>query len=511
MKNIKKLFSVLMALTLVFSFGATAFATGTITVANPGTYNYVAYKIFDATEDDGEVSYTLAEDSEWKDVLLNADGSSKFDGLSFTGPTSGAYTVVKGNTFSAADFAEFLRGENDANLTGKTGTDFSAAEPITATVEPGYYLVISDDGTDNQDKAALTTVLEDENVTIQNKNDMPFDKLVDDVKVEGVQIGDELDFTINGKVPTVEATDTVYIYLVSDTMDEGLTFDESSFSVTIGGDDVSLTVIRDPSAILTGDQVRFAPNANGKTFELSLDMLNRVQNGDATAGDDVVISYTAKVNENAQAVVSENKAVLEYGNDPTDLTIKDSQTKNYTSKIMIDKYETGAPEQKLEGAKFVLYKEENGSTLYYYYDEAAKEVQWIEESELKDDSDAAVSNPKDAANITIVTTDTSGAASFIGLEDGAYKLLEIEAPAGYTRLTAPIDVEVDGEAATAVGLSDEQIVLALTNVANVANTPGTNLPSTGGIGTTIFYAAGAILFVGAAVVLIARKRSDAES
>lgn len=72
-------------------------------------------------------------------------------------------------------------------------------------------------------------------------------------------------------------------------------------------------------------------------------------------------------------------------------------------------------------------------------------------------------------------------------------------------------MDVDGAAATAVGLSDEQVVLALTNVANVANTPGTNLPSTGGIGTTIFYVAGAILFIGAAVVLIARRRSDAES
>ena len=94
-------------------------------------------------------------------------------------------------------------------------------------------------------------------------------------------------------------------------------------------------------------------------------------------------------------------------------------------------------------------------------------------------------------------TDNKGAASFKGLADGTYQLVETKAPAGYNQLTGPQEVKVAGSTTDTTKLSVE---------AKVANSAGTLLPSTGGIGTTIFYVLGAVLVVGAGVLLVTKKR-----
>ena len=120
-------------------------------------------------------------------------------------------------------------------------------------------------------------------------------------------------------------------------------------------------------------------------------------------------------------------------------------------------------------------------------------------------------DPATATNITKQTTDTNGKASFAGLADGDYFLLETVAPTGYVKLTDPISVTIDGSSSLTSGLSNDQIKTALSPVSHVANTPGTSLPSTGGIGTTIFYVVGSILVVGAGVILITRRRMTREN
>ncbi len=482
MKKMKKLISVLMALTMVLACAVTAFAAdpGSITIADPGDKTYAAYKIFDAADDgNGNVSYSIAADSEWlPEVFDVATGESKVVGLEFRADADPAtkYEVIKRDSFSAANFAAQMKAVAD----GKT-----AAADMDA-LDPGYYMVIPSAG----ELASLTTVLAGQNVTVQNKNDMPFDKHVDDVKLEDVEVGQVVNFKLEGKVPELD-DETFFVYSVSDIMDEGITFN-GDVVVKINGVEVNMEEITDAEAVLSGDQIRFGKN--GKTFELSLAMLERGKDADLQ-GKAIEITYSGTINEAAVSVISENKAVLTYGNHPDRLITKDTEAKVYSARIIIDKFETGAREQKLAGAKFVL---KNADGKFYKFVEAdptadpavIAHVEWVDAQ----------------ADATEVETDTNGKAEFIGLKDGAYKMTETAAPAGYTKLTDDIDITIDGEKATAVGLTAEQITQALTEITNVNNTPGTMLPSTGGIGTTIFYIVGAILLAAAAVFVFSNKK-----
>lgn len=477
-KTFKWLAAAMAALMLVLAQVGVAYAEGTgkITVADPGDETYTAYKIFDATADDsGNITYTASDP--WKSVIFNADGSPKAGvvGLQLDGTT-----VVKENSFIAADFAAFLKDNIPA---GATPIEFVGAS--AENLDPGYYMVVSELNDAVQPRAALTTVLDDE-VTIQNKNDMPFDKTADGEKETTVQVGQVIEFQIDGVVPAVAPEDTFFAYLITDVMDEGLTFN-NDLVVTIDGDPVTLTVITDPTVALTDDQVRF--DANGKTFEISLDMEERGKTAAGNlAGKPIVITYTGTVNKNAEGVVNRNFAQLEFGNDPNNLIVKDSETEHYTSKVVIDKFETDAPEQKLGGAKFVL---KNAEGKFYAID-SNDVVSWVATQ----------------AEATEVETDTNGRAEFIGLADGTYQLVETAAPAGYTQLTEPIQVVIDGESSLNVNNTPEQIAMDLQQIVSVSNTPGSLIPSTGGMGTYLIYGVG-ILAVIVAVARVARKRTEA--
>jgi len=537
MKKFKKMLGLLLALTMMLAMSTNVFAAGTLKIANRDEgATYEAYKIFAAHVDDKDnVTYTLA-DQKVADILIDASKPGKAKegvvGLTFTGDTV-PYNVVIGNTFRAEEFAAFLTKKDVA--TGKAPFEKLTKSDNWTELEAGYYLVVSKKDDTAQEKAMLTTVLDGQTVQIQDKNDMPFDKTIvngnEHVKEEGVELGDVINFEIKGKVPSDRTGHETYIYLVSDKMDEGLTFNED-LAVTIGGNPVTIAKVEDATAILTGNQYRY--NANDKTFELSLDMLKVGANNAIAYANNapILITYTGTVNEKAAGTVTENNAVLEYGNNPNQLTIKDSQTKVYTTKLVIDKFETGAPEQKLSGAKFVLTKTEDNK-VYYYGESVSGETTWAELPDGKDkvtelehvDEDVNKLVAKEAVNdnpdtpdvhetapavyITIKETDANGAAEFKGLADGKnYQLIEIAPPAGYTQIE-PKSIEIDGSASTAVGLSDDQVTQILTVVENISNTPGTNLPSTGGIGTTIFYLVGSVLVLGALVVTFTRRRMAA--
>lgn len=472
MKHARKLASLLLALVMVFALATTAFATetgttttGSITVANPvENQTYTAYKIFDVVYDtNGHYSYTIDNTSEWFGTVDTYSKQTN-SGLTLTkvdGTTT--YVVTTTTAFSAPPFADALK----AKVNGKTGRPLSVAggKATVTGLDLGYYFVTS--STD----ALCNLTTTNPAVIIHDKNEMPFEKTDNKVSAE---VGETVNYTIKGKVPDHTGF-TKYTYLITDTMSDGLTF-KQDVTVTVGGTDVT-----------SACTITYNVDNNANKFTVSIPVR------DYTIGDKIEVTYSALVNENAVAKISKNSATLTYSNNPSDSTKTDTTTTVeetvYSSKIAIEKVEkladgaTTTP-KKLAGAKFVLYKEvtagEKTSNSYYKWNDTAKKVEWV----------------TDMTAATVKTTNDSGAASFDGLADGTYYLVETKAPAGYNQLEKPFKVEVNGGAAEA----------QLSVTAKVENQAGTLLPSTGGVGTTVFYVLGAVLVLGAVVLLVTKKR-----
>ena len=483
MKRTRKLASLLLALVMVFALATTAFATepvtpttGTITVANPVEgRTYTAYKVFDVTYDEsGHYSYTLpaypTADTNWYSMIRAYTTKTNSGLVMHQVETLGVESLyfTTNDKFSPADFAAYLKGRlgND----NPTGHELTKQEDGTVSVsglDLGYYFVASDTGA----LCNLTTTAPD--VTIHDKNDMPFDKKADKTSAD---VGQTVTYTVTGKVPDYTGF-TSYTYKVDDTMSDGLTF-KKDVKVTVGGADVT-----------TACTVTYDVNENANSFTVTIPVLSQKY----AIGAAIEVTYSAVLNEKAIAKAEKNNATLTYSNDPTTNETKTTtpvEQKVYNAELVIDKHQLGNTAIKLPEAKFVLYKEvttegaAEATKMYYKWNEAAKKVEWVTE--------------KNSA--TTVTTDDNGAAFFRGIAEGDYYLEETKAPAGYNQLTGPVEISINNLGTQA----------SLSITVSVSNQAGTLLPSTGGMGTTIFYVLGAVLVVGAGVLLVTKKRmSDA--
>ena len=476
MKTPRKLTSLLLALLLVFALAATAAAeetagttTGSITVDNPiKNQEYKAYKIFDVVYEEpttaNHYSYTIEKSSPWFETVKNYT-----TGLTLTQVDgTNTYIVEKLADFSAPSFAATLSTALKAATPAIAGTSLTKnGTSVSATgLALGYYFVTSTNGA----LCNLTTT--DPAVTIYDKNDMPFVKTAPEKNVE---VGQIVNYTIKGKVPDTTGFDE-YTYEITDTMTEGLTFNKDSLTVNVGTENVTGA---DDKCTITYDEA--TPN----TFKVTIKVMK------CKVGDDIVVTYNATVNEKAVSTVSTNRAVLKYSNDPTN---KDSKAekpevvhKVYSAKITIDKYwMEGETEHKLAGVGFKLYKNgtaENGGTdkkLYYVKNPDTDAVTWTEHVD----------------QATQVMTSDTGEANFTGLANGTYYLEETKTPAGYNPLTDVKTIKINGS----------EDGTGLTETVRVENKTGAVLPSTGGMGTTVFYVLGAVLVVGAGVLLVTKKR-----
>ena len=471
MKTMRKLFTVLLALAMTLALAVPAFAadtTGSITITNPqGDRTYTAYKIFDVTYSGDHYSYTISDtDAAFTTVKAYADVTANGLTLTPVGKT-GKYNVSTGDSFSAASFAQYLK--TNAGSLG-TGTAFTqVGNTMKASgLTPGYYFVSGTSGT----VCELATA---KDIQIRDKNEAPqIEKSVDDAD-RTVEVGQKLTYTITGKVPSTKGY-TEYTYELTDTMSEGLTFNKD-VKVTIGDEDVTTAA---------------AITKNGNGFVASVNMMDYQGQIDKP----VVITYTATVNEKAiQRNEETNTATLKYSNDPANKnSFKESsvEVEVFSFNIVINKYAAGNESTKLEGAKFVL---KNAEGKYYNCDTATKAVTWV----------------VGKADTTEVTTDVNGVARFDGLQAGTYKLEETAAPAGYNQLIKDITIVLkeDGSATIDDAASTPEADRSLT--AGVANSTGTMLPETGGIGTVIFVALGALAVICAGVFLVTNKRMSKES
>lgn len=504
MRKMKKFLCAVLTTTMVLAMAAPSFAAeastadtkGTITIDNPMNNeqaSYTAYKIFDVTySGEGQYAYSIPANSPWFDVLITevAEGETEFSqmeskvmGLSFTKAASeDVYYVTIGDNFGAAGFAQYLKRALDEMSSKPEGTELTnSVDGVAATeLELGYYFVTTPSGA----LCNLTTTNPD--IVIHDKNEAPTIEKEAKVDEGSVQIGDKIPYTITGKVTNLDGYDE-YKYIVSDTMSDGLTLlnsGEDKIKVTIDGEEIT------PSR----EDLVF----NEHSFTLTMDLIEL----GASFNDEIIVTYYALVNESAANGIDPvtNTAKLTYSNDPATDTTADApeqEVELYTSNLIIDKYLTNDAEHKLEGAKFVL---QNNQDKYYQYVEATETtsatVNWVD----------------DVKDATEVTTDKNGYAEFKGLKDGTYYLVETEAPAGYNLLAERVEVFVNGikeEITTGTDGATGATVggYALTTTQAVENSTGAILPGTGGIGTTIFYAAGIILMAGAVFFVVRRKRA----
>lgn len=482
MKLRNKLFTMLLACIMLVAMAVPAFASGatgsgSITIQNSvKDKTYELYKIFDLTysgtgteTDTKKVAYTI--DSEWTEFFTeNGKGVSYLvkENSGYLNPISvdGTTKYINITEDNVSDFAKAALSYAAAKDADETITGTGQDETATG-LALGYYLIYPQGAGNAKEETgsicSLTSTTPDANVTI--KADYPtITKEVDDNNAE---IGQKITYTITGKVPDTTGYDT-YTYKVQDTMSAGLTFNQD-VKLEINGNEIT-TASPDYTA------------SNG--FTLNIDVMKQ----QANVGKDIVITYTATVNENAVVgnAGNPNKAELTYSNDPSNssktTTNPPVEVEVYTAKLVIDKVD-GNVDTKLAGAKFVLKKGTGETAKYYKYDENTNMVSWV-----------------DTAQATPVTTGADGAAVFNGLENGTYYLEETEAPEGYNKLTDDVKVEIAyNDDTTSAGIST-----------TIANYSGTALPSTGGMGTTIFYILGGVLVVGAGVLLITRRRINAE-
>lgn len=500
MKYMKKLITLLAALTLALAIAVPAFAettttTYTITINN-GTGTYAAYQIFK-----GDLHEKTLSNIEWGDNVTD-EGRTKFGNAADKAKT--ITTEADAKAF-AVEVAQYL-----TDPAAGTGTD-----SITVS-GPGYYLIKNTSvGEGEVFTDYILRVVGD--VTVNPKSGKPtLDKQIrhNETGLWGVvgdnQIGDTVEFRTLTTVPIVSGY-TQYTYVIHDEMSAGLTSNvRSNEDVTIKVNDE--TVLDKKYYTVTVD------GTNANKFTVTVDVLNAIKDGKMVEGNTLYTYYTGILNEKAKVYndgKQENKAYLEYSNNPHD----NKPTNKTPEKVVYDwtfkmgvKKVDGADGTPLTDAKFVLSK--NGNCSLGTIGDDGTPSTTTDLINLIENSDGSYTVAPAGYTGSVVNVMTAGDITINGLDDATvYYLYETKAPAGYNRLTAAVRFEITatysdaGDNCTSVTATVNNDVQSSVSV-NVRNNKGSTLPSTGGIGTTLFYVIGGGLMAVAAVLLVTKKRMN---
>ncbi len=531
MKGIRKLLTGILAATMVMATSITAFATETTPATNAGevtidnaipNQEYKLYKLFDFENADVEGQGVYKITSEWADffeegapgaeyITVDANGYVQWKGEQ-PNNTDNRKDVLDANVGDAQEFAQAALAYAKANKIKAvdTKTAGAAAEGQDRAVVKfaglgyGYYLVGSGAGA----LVGLNTLTGDE-VTIHEKNDTPtVDKEVkedsgDYQKQNDAEIGQVVEYRT-----TIHAKAHGTGYKLYDKMDEGLTFNAKSVNVTVGGEDVA----KDNWELTSGGDYT-AEGSNDATFTITF--TDAYTQGLAT-DTDIVVTYTATVNNKAvKNVALTNKTLIEFGNKTRS---EESFTRTYAWGIKVVKYTGKNAEEgtKLEGAKFVIYKAVDGGIAYAQVANG-KLTGWTAADSTTENLSNLDLSYFEGKGATVFTSDANGEISVDGLDADSYSLLEVVAPVGYNKLTSAVNFVVKSTVATAgktlenelTQVDDDGKVIDIKEI-DVQNNAGSLLPSTGGIGTTIFYVVGGLLIVAGVAYFMLRRKVDAE-
>lgn len=481
MKLSRKILSLVLALVMVMGLATTAFAegggktttNGSITITNAlGGETYNAYQILSLESYNAEKKiYAYKANPAWEDWLRTQTAYVSFD-------SQGYVTWVK--DASAADFAKAAKSQLSDKTPDGHVTPTADGSATISNLKLGYYLVDSTVGA----LCELNTTKPGVEITDKNTKPTIEKKVQEDSDGSWGDVNDaDIGQTVNFK-STISAKPGARNYLVHDKMDAALKFD-SVTSITAG--DTTLAAGEDYNVVTSG-------LTDGCTFHI---VFNQTYLDSITADTAIVINYTAKLTSNAVAGTGYvNKTWLNYGDNQH--TEQDTTT-TYTWKLPIYKYHMDGETQKaLAGAEFILYKGSDESNREYAQVTNGKLTGWT----------------KEKTEATKLVSGDDGKIAVEGLDADTYYLEETKAPDGYNKLAGPVKVEIS-HAVTDEGahmthtLKQGEPNAEKVGQVEIENKSGTELPITGGIGTTIFYVLGSILVIGAVVLLIAKKRMSA--
>ncbi len=492
MKKFKKLASLLLALVMMLSMTGTAFAEekGSITIKDAvvgQTYTIYrllkleSYHVDDPDTGEGQYAYKAASDA-WEKWLKTQTSYVNVD-------NQGYVTWIGTSDNDAAAFAkaaqEFATREG-SDITHEGSKEASTTTVIFGDLDLGYYLVDSTLGT----LCSLDTT--NPNVTMEEKNEAPVNvKTVEEDSTGVYDSKDDADIgqTVNFK-STITAQAGAENYVFHDKMSIGLTFGEVT-GITLN--DMPVAENGNYEVKTTGLETE-----SPCTFhvEFTQDFCDTLK-----ANDTIVIFYTAILNENANvgSTGNENESHIEYGQEGKTTVTPPSITTTYTWDFNVYKYTTKEGQKvALQDAEFILYKTVEGINQYAL-------INGVANADGKITSGKITGWTEEEAQATKLISDSNGKIEIEGLDSGTYSLKEIKAPNGYNKLAEPVTVTIDAEGK--VNKNTEGVGLS-NNMVEVENHAGSLLPSTGGIGTTIFYAAGIILMAGAVFFVIRRRKAN---
>jgi fimbrial isopeptide formation D2 family protein/LPXTG-motif cell wall-anchored protein len=470
MKKFNKLFTLLLAAAMVLAMSVSVFAAKT------------------------------ADEKVTVSGLENGDTVNLYQVVKWSGNDGWTFVAPYDDGLTADEQAAVLAGNINSTLAEKIAEQYTSSTAIGPTiasdgkvekaVDPGLYLVlvtpadagiiynpgfVASDYEDNtSDEINMSTAGYDNNV-IMKKSPMIVTKTINDAhETDDYSLGDDdLSFTIATTVPSYPANSTYATLKISDTP-KGMTIKTDSVVVKVGD-----TVVYNSSTAMPTTTGTVTVTATNLTVDFAKAYIL------ANGGKAVTVTYTAELTSLDNEGTAENPVEVEYNPNPfIDTTNKvDDIDKVKTYGLVFEKVDSNG--QPLEGAVFDLY-----------------------------DSDGNKMTDTEGNFITATTTVVNGHAYvyWSGLGEGTYTIKETTAPEGYmavqdfTISVSATDATSDNPATTAV---EKNFNIERTGDAAIVDPSGNPLPSTGGIGTVIFYVLGSLLVIGAGIVLVARRRMNA--
>ena len=504
MKRVKRVLALLAAFALVLAMAVPAFADeAKYTIStDQANHTYEVYQIFT-----GDLSERTLSNVKWGRNSKNNEGANV-----------GAAVLAT---------IEGLKGETDAKIWNgieqyvnfETTPFVEVTSTTPASVPAGYYVIKDKDGSQDGKQDAYTNYIVQVagNVKIKPKSSVPtVKKEVKDIndstetalgewqKDADHDFNDKVCFRLTGTLPENYATYTTYEYIFHDTMSKGLTFDPSSVEIYLGDEETGTKIDVSKYTVSTQSGVN-----DGTEITIKFADLKTAVN--ATSDNKITVVYKATLNE--QSVIGSagnpNKVYLEFSNNPngegTGKTPEDTVIV-FTYKVAANKVDGN--DEKLAGAGFKLSK----------FDKESDSWKLVGYQNVKLD---ARGNPVETNGRYEVANATDTSFAWNRIDDGKYKLEEVVTPAGYNTID-PVEFDVVAGHANLTlsslsGTKTTGTVGEYTFTANAAegslttnivNQSGTVLPSTGGMGTTVFYVVGGGLMAVAVVLLVTKKRME---